>query len=924
MSRVNQMQLQGDTSTTQIAPDLVPMPSQVAMDRDGRMVAGRDTTMSGPIVDVSASDGKAGNEVLHMSRVNQMQLQGKSEESNRDLEPAEPANPLSIKSSSDAMRFPAGDAWEKAGYDSIPSKLSGAVNPLVMDRTNRMHFRSDPWMHSTEDNFDDTDITGHRFGSIPASDAGDDSSPWYESGPSDGLEPLPSARGSSPYKDHATVERLISCRPTGYPMVMSKLKVQKSKSTIQPLPVALSKEPYVDPDKMAARISCRPTIRKDAPPVAVPYIVRSKSAMQGLPTALSREPYVDPTKLQAAISCRNTSTRGGKLSPPRKHSQANFISSLNEAAAARAAGSKGRGLKPAVEIGGVAKIYCDVDESKLHQLKKKDSKIGRAHFRVGKISSSTEDLDVNRDTTLSTNQAESQVTPNKGMAIKSFTAPASRVAADPTSYPWHEGTEEEQTEKMERRRNELLQVDDLESQPLLVEEWLALLLARETRKTPSATSEESAHRSTLSGTSAAASAGTAFLRATMKAAQLTAKGTVALASLTAKGIKREYTSMKKARAEAKAQLAEAKAKGLTGTLKGAPQWWKETDKRKKRIGSAASTQGAKPTARAETPDTANTLVATVAPTATAGPQHTTDTGAPPEPTVGAKVTVSSVVKRLKAGKSTAAPSDAVMPVTSHKEVSELPSTDQRQALLGEMSDARTPPRPPQGGYTKTPPHRTRQHSFKTPPRQTQPSDQTPPRMPQSVNITPTRSTRISARLLSRKSQQAMKTPPRKTQGGKQAPPRSLHESRETPTKSTTHATKAARSLAWLKKVATSTKIANVKVVRKKPKEEKRNGPTMEQTLAAQKVKNAPVQTVTMQRVEGMPLGLSLSKTSALKIESLNLVAEGCGLRRGDTVVRVNNKEYSSSEDAMAAMLDASGALRISVIREGVNYTYIDV
>ena len=199
-------------------------------------------------------------------------------------------------------------------------------------------------------------------------------------------------------------------------------------------------EPYVDPEKIAAQISCRPRVRQEVEQ-SVSYSERSKSAMQGLPNALSREPYVDPSKLQAEISCRNSRP---KPTPPRPGSSRGQRGSAETGTV--------------IEVGQVAKIYTDVDVNQTQARKKRQ----QSHKSSNGISPRR------KLTGKAANQGgQHHRQPNSGHiagetdGLYDDDDDEEKPSSPYALYAWQEGDDCE--EKMQRRRDELLMIDDIET-----------------------------------------------------------------------------------------------------------------------------------------------------------------------------------------------------------------------------------------------------------------------------------------------------------------------------------------------------------------------------------------------------------------------------------------------------------------------------
>jgi hypothetical protein len=222
-------------------------------------------------------------------------------------------------------------------------------------------------------------------------------------------------------------------------------------------------EPYVDPEKIAAQISCRPLVRQEATQ-SVPYSERSKSAMQGLPNALSREPYVDPSKLQAEISCRSSKP---KATPPRPGSSRGTRGSMETGTV--------------IEVGQVAKIYTDVDMNQ--PTRKKRLQTGQKSSNGTREGPSPRKL-VGKALNLE-EQFQKHYQPNDANGLND--GPTAEGGGDmyddaddeKTSpyalYAWQDG--EDCEAKMQRRRDELLMFDDIETREVRAPCVLARLYA---------------------------------------------------------------------------------------------------------------------------------------------------------------------------------------------------------------------------------------------------------------------------------------------------------------------------------------------------------------------------------------------------------------------------------------------------------------
>eukprot|EP00041_Stephanoeca_diplocostata_P033447 m.1106097 g.1106097 ORF g.1106097 m.1106097 type:complete len:1138 (+) comp24341_c0_seq12:1-3414(+) len=326
-------------------------------------------------------------------------------------------------------------------------------------------------MDNSMDEYDGRDKT---FGSISANDT-EASGAWKGSSPSDGLRPLPSARAVEPYQDRAKIEALISCRP----MIKEVSPAQKGagKDILKSLPTVLSKEPYMDPKTVESRISCRPKIVEQVQVQS--YKKKSSSGLQGLPAVLSQEPYVDPEKLAKVISCRATSKQGSK--------------------AEKGGQRKGKGIQR-MNVEGVAQIYI-TDSEKVIQARAPNAKQFPKHnhqkHSPGKPIRKTPHTmrsisDPNfrssgrprknrlRNTKASTTDTESKTTETRdahGIIKYPSQVAASGEKHANTTYWWQIGPDVDVM--MEERRQQLLEIGDLSDNDELVEEWLALLLARE-------------------------------------------------------------------------------------------------------------------------------------------------------------------------------------------------------------------------------------------------------------------------------------------------------------------------------------------------------------------------------------------------------------------------------------------------------------
>jgi len=362
------------------------------------------------------------------------------------------------------------------------------------------------------------------------------------------FDPLPSTRADEPYTDPAALNKLISCRPQDVKVpVQSASYTERTRPVIEALPTALSKEPYIDPAKLAAQISCREIIREKKI-VSKPHSERNKPVMEALPSALSKEPYVDPEKMAAEISCRSVVKPNSPARPVKPTVNAN---SPKKSPSKRRSSSPKRPVKTKAKKGQTASpdiillAQCPVEGSQPSDDNPKESLLECA------------ELDFAKETDTVTDTA--------------------------TNYIWQNGAD--QALKIESRRKELLLVDNLDENPELVEEWLALLLAREEiyTRTTAVNPETSESQLTKQKKTTKSARGPLFALS-KRAAQSASKATIHFAALAAM---KAAKSSRKLGAGVKDEFKRwttptpVVREGCVGTLKGAPAWWSEVDSKKK-------------------------------------------------------------------------------------------------------------------------------------------------------------------------------------------------------------------------------------------------------------------------------------------------------------------------------------------------------
>lgn len=93
------------------------------------------------------------------------------------------------------------------------------------------------------------------------------------------------------------------------------------------------------------------------------------------------------------------------------------------------------------------------------------------------------------------------------------------------------------------------------------------------------------------------------------------------------------------------------------------------------------------------------------------------------------------------------------------------------------------------------------------------------------------------------------------------------------------------------------------------------------SIAASQAGNDPVCNVVLTRAAEEPLGVLLQD---LKVAALSRNAISCGLTKGDTIIGVNGQGVRTSEEAMAIMLNAVGPISITLIRSGFDFEIEDV
>lgn len=301
------------------------------------------------------------------------------------------------------------------------------------------------------------------------------------------------ALAREPYKDPSQVEALISCRaPKGVQATPSGSKGP----IIVALPTVLSREPYVDPDKLAQKISCRPKIVEQMKS----FKERSTPVLVSLPAALSSEPYVDPVKIADIISCRqvvkpNSPSRSTTVSSPGAHR------STKQKMVIQLVGRKIKKSLSCEEIPLLSRsttkecksAVVGHDGEELHKAGVKDSHSTESkgsYIAVADRESVTEkelkQNDQSKDNSNDYHQLEDRVLRGDRVVNEvSSRAPCEDTVRDYDNivYDWQIGPNV--ADKMHARRNELLEMENVCSRDELVEEWLALLLAREVRDGPS-------------------------------------------------------------------------------------------------------------------------------------------------------------------------------------------------------------------------------------------------------------------------------------------------------------------------------------------------------------------------------------------------------------------------------------------------------
>lgn len=285
-----------------------------------------------------------------------------------------------------------------------------------------------------------------------------------------------------------------------------------------------------------------------------------------------RDPFIDHQRLQAKISCRNLPKTKWKLS---RH---------NPSASRRRSQSGTGSLSTESSEGDSAKFLDETPDC--HEEEGTASSVTRQEGRVpptsvGLISlSSRECVRQGEESPTMMGDLLTESASDCEIINRSGTPPPAK------KYAWQEGTVAEQEVSMQKRRDELLVIEELGSDPQLVAEWVTLLQARESLtslSTPQTPEAKATSASLSKSAEAFRSMSAATLRVTLKAAKMTAwSSTSKVADMTACSIKREIAAMKAAWSELSTdgEVRDPQAKtSLISMLESVPTWFRSKEQK---------------------------------------------------------------------------------------------------------------------------------------------------------------------------------------------------------------------------------------------------------------------------------------------------------------------------------------------------------